>query len=677
MLKRNQQPGSEEKVNKKFVLLFTILLLLILGTNVKAQFVLQQAYPNLTFSSPVDLQHSTDGTDRIFIVEQQGIIKVFENNRNTTTTKVFLNITDRVTSGGETGLLGLAFHPDYANNGYFYVDYTTFTDSLHTHVSRFQVTSNPDSADKNSELVLMDVTQPFSNHNGGRTIFGPDGYLYIGFGDGGSGGDPYNNAQNRTVLLGKILRIDVDNPSGGLNYGIPPDNPFVGNTQGWREEIFSFGMRNPWRFSFDPETNWLWCGDVGQNLWEEIDTITIGGNYGWRCYEGDHTYDTTGCNGTDYRFPIWEYYHSGGNCSITGGYIYRGMRRPELRGAYVYGDYCSGNIWRLDYDSANVTNSLITTAPSSLLSFGVDMNNELYALCANGKIYEFQPAISAPADLVANAGTPGTVELSWTDNSNNESGFKIQRKDESNIFTEVGSVAAGVTTFTDNVSNITTYTYRVIAFNDSAVSDYSNEAEILITQVPVELLSFTANISDNKVLLKWNTVTEKNNKGFSIERKFDNNWATIGFIQGHGTTTEKHSYSFTDDFTNKPYRGIIYYRLKQIDYDGSFKYTGTVMVDLNIRARGFYLDQNYPNPFNPSTTIRFNIPEESKVQIQIINVLGKVVAVISDSVTPAGTYEKVWNASAFASGVYYVRMKAESRVSENNYFKVIKILYLK
>lgn len=662
-------------MTRKIALLF-MAILIITGKNTKAQFNLQQAFPNLTFSSPVDMQYAPDGTDRLFVLEQSGIIKVFENNGNTTTVKTFLDITDRVTSGGETGLLGLAFHPDYANNGYFYVDYTT-PSPLRTHVSRFQVTSNPDSADKSSELVLLEVNQPFSNHNGGRVSFGPDGYLYIGLGDGGSGGDPNDNAQNKTVLLGKILRIDVDNPAPPLNYGIPPDNPFAGNTQGWREEIYSFGLRNPWRFSFDPVTNWLWCGDVGQNAWEEIDTITSGGNYGWRCYEGNHEYNMTGCTGTDYLFPIWEYSHSGGNCSITGGFIYRGMRRPELRGNYIYADYCSAKVWDLDYSGVNLTNNLVNTASASVLSIGVDMNNELYILCSNGKIYEFQPAVGAPTDLIAGSGGSGTVDLSWIDNSDNETGFRIQRKDSTNIFSDVGTVGAGITTFTDNVGSIATYTYRVIAYNDTAVSNYSNETEIMVTQIPVEMISFSVNVSGNKILINWVTATEQNNKGYDIERNFGDNWASIGFVKGHGTTTEKNTYSFTDDFTNDNYRGTIQYRLKQIDYDGTFHYSGTVMVNLDIKTRGYYLDQNFPNPFNPTTKIRFNVPEQSRVKVEIINVLGKVVEELYGGEMPQGTYEKVWDASRFASGVYYVRMKAESEVSGNTYFRVLKMLYLK
>ncbi len=661
-------------MNRKILLLFAVVLILS-GKNIKAQYTLQEAFPNLSFVNPVDLQYAPDGTDRIFVVEQPGIIKVFENNGNTTTVKTFLDITDRVTSGGETGLLGLAFHPDFASNGYFYVDYTT-PNPLRTHVSRFQVTSNPDSADNSSELVLLEIAQPFSNHNGGRVSFGPDGYLYVGMGDGGSGGDPNDNAQNRAVLLGKILRIDVDNPSGGLNYGIPSDNPYVGNTQGWREEIYSYGMRNPWRFSFDTVTSKLWCGDVGQSAWEEIDTITNGGNYGWRCYEGNHEYNMTGCTGTDYLFPIWEYSHSNG-CSITGGFVYRGNRRPELAGKYIYGDYCSRSVWSLDYSGVNLSNELIGTAPESILSFGIDKNNELYICCSNGKIYEFQSAIAAPTNLQAGSGGPGIVNLSWQDNSDNESGFRIQRKDSTNIFSDIGTVNANETTFTDNVSEITTYTYRVIAYNDSAVSNYSNEAEIVVTAVPVNLVAFSGQVVGSKVMLSWMSATETNNKGYAVERSFGSNWAEIGFVKGHGTTSERNSYSYSDDFTNDNYNGTVKYRLKQQDYDGSYSYSRTVMLDLNIKSRGFYLAQNFPNPFNPATTIRFNVPEESRVKLSIINSLGQVVEQLANGETARGTYEKVWDASKFSSGIYYVSMKAVSEVSNQTYFKVLKMLFLK
>jgi hypothetical protein len=436
-------------------------------------------------------------------------------------------------------------------------------------------------------------------------------------------------------------------------------------------------MRNPWRFSFDPVTHLLWCGDVGQNTWEEIDTITSGGNYGWRCYEGNHPYNLSGCNATDYLFPVWEYDHSSGNCSITGGFVYRGMRKPELTGTYVYGDYCSAKIWSLNYSGINLTNTLISTAPASILSFGVDMNNEFYVLCSDGKIYEYQPDIAAPTNLQVGSSNPGTVDLTWTDNSNNESGFRIQRKDSSNKFNDIGTVNAGINTFTDNVSELTTYTYRVIAYNDSAVSNYSNEAEIEITEVPVELIAFSARVSGSTVLLNWSTATEQNNKGFDLERSFGDNWASIAFLPGHGTTTEKNNYSYSDDFTNANFSGSIEYRLKQIDYDGTFKYSGTAMVTLNINSPGYFLEQNYPNPFNPSTKIRFNIPEESRVNIKIYNVLGKVVEELSSGEMAQGTYEKVWDATGLASGIYYVSMKAVSEVSDKTFFRVLKMLYMK
>lgn len=376
-------------MNKKYPVII-ILLVLLSSLNI-AQYNFEVAFPNLSFSSALDLQNADDGSNRIFIVERGGSIKVFQNQPNINTSKIFLNISDRITSGGETGLLGLAFHPDYQNNGFFYVNYTA-PNPLRTIISRFKVSSsNPDSADKNSELILLTYDQPYSNHNGGCVAFGPDGYLYISSGDGGSGGDPQNNAQNISTLLGKIIRIDVDNPQTPLNYGIPSDNPFVDSTNvSVRKEIFAWGLRNTWRFSFDAVTGWLWAADVGQGSWEEIDIIKNGKNYGWRCYEGTHDFNLSGCDGI-YEPPIWEYPHSEG-LSVTGGYVYRGNNVPELKGKYIYGDYVTAKVWALEYDGVNpATNSLITTAPGSITSFGVDEQNELYLVSFNGKIYRFTP----------------------------------------------------------------------------------------------------------------------------------------------------------------------------------------------------------------------------------------------------------------------------------------------
>jgi glucose/arabinose dehydrogenase len=351
-------------------------------------FTLVEAFPNLYFSNPVDLQTPRDGTNRLFVVEQQGRIIVFENNQNTTVKKVFLDITDRVAWGGEMGLLGLAFHPQFSSNGYFYVNYTA-NNPRRTIVSRFHVSpTNPDSADKNSELVLLTFNQPYANHNGGCLSFGPDGYLYIATGDGGSAGDPQNNAQNITNLLGKILRIDVNTQQSPLNYSIPPDNPFINSPdQNVRKEIYAYGLRNPWRFSFDLLTNKLWCADVGQYDWEEIDLIEKGGNYGWRCYEGNHPYNLSGCSG-NYIFPIYEYSHIEG-ISITGGYVYRGNQFPELNGKYIYGDFGTKKIWALSYDGSTASNDLLAICPQAISSFGIDEQNEIYVVGYEGRIYKF------------------------------------------------------------------------------------------------------------------------------------------------------------------------------------------------------------------------------------------------------------------------------------------------
>jgi glucose/arabinose dehydrogenase len=663
-------------------LLLTVSFLLFFS-NSFAQYQLKQAFPNLpNFSSPVDLQNADDCTNRLFVVEQGGIIKVFENRADVSNVKIFLNITDRVTSGGETGLLGLAFHPDYENNGYFYVNYTA-PGPLRTVISRFQVSAtNPDSTDKSSELILFTQNQPFSNHNGGQTSFGPDGYLYIALGDGGSGGDPNNNGQSLTTLLGKILRIDVDNPQLPLNYGIPSDNPFVDSTGEIRKEIYAYGLRNPWRFSFDPVTEWLWCGDVGQNAWEEIDIIQNGKNYGWRCFEGNHNYDTVGCNAPEYINPIWEYPHSP-ECSITGGFVYRGPNQPGLVGKYIYADYCSDKIWVITYDGINpATNQMLLTATGSPTSFGIDQVNELY-ICTfgQGRVYKFvsTAAVTSPSALTAEVTSPLVIELSWIDNLNNEDGFRIERMDAGGNYSEIAAVGADVISYEDIVTQAIDYKYRVRAYNLTDTSGYSNEACIRGAIVPVELNLFTIEISkdESSVILKWETESEKNNHGFEVERNLNNNWATIGFVEGNGTTTEKSIYRYVDDFGNYGFNGTLQYRLKQIDFDGTFSYSGTVAIDLYILRKDYHLQQNYPNPFNPSTNIRFNIPEESKVKIEIINSLGEVVADLVNEIRQSGFYDEIWNAANFSSGVYYIRMKAESLASEKSYYQTIKMLYLK
>ena len=281
---------------------------------------------------------------------------VFSNEQNAASASTFLDIRGQVNDrGNEEGLLGLAFDPDYTSNGYFYVYYSA-SSPRRSIISRFSV--SPDDfniADHNSERVILEVPQPFANHNGGQIVFGSDGYLYVGLGDGGSRGDPGLNGQDPSTLLGTILRIDVSSIDRDGEYTIPSDNPFVGRGGGVRGEIWAYGLRNPWRFTFDRELGDLWAADVGQNRFEEVDIIKPGRNYGWNVMEGFHCFQpSNGCNQEGLELPVFEYGRDDG-CSVTGGYVYRGSRLPSLYGAYVYGDFCTGKIWALRYDGTKVT----------------------------------------------------------------------------------------------------------------------------------------------------------------------------------------------------------------------------------------------------------------------------------------------------------------------------------
>ena len=382
-------------MKKKTILIILISVIIIIGIgftiwllpllNINYSYSVEDAFPNLSFTDPIGIYDANDGTSRLFVLEQGGVIWTFNNDRNTNIKYKFLDITDLIVSGGERGLLGLAFHPNYESNGHLYVYYTKIGtgDSV---ISRFTVnTSDPNIANKSSEFEIMPpIIQPYINHNGGQISFGPDGYLYIALGDGGGSEDPDGNGQDRSTMLGSILRIDVDS---GPPYSIPNDNPYYNNMDGYAEEIYAFGFRNPWRFSFDTDTGDLWAADVGENSWEEIDVVQSGKNYGWKAKEGFEDLNP-GTNVTNVEPPLYVYANAGDNIAVTGGFVYHGSRLMGLTDKYIYGDYGSGKIWALTYSSGSVTgNELLVDTLFNIPSFGIDSTNELYICSSDGNIY--------------------------------------------------------------------------------------------------------------------------------------------------------------------------------------------------------------------------------------------------------------------------------------------------
>ncbi|HSQ35527.1 MAG TPA: PQQ-dependent sugar dehydrogenase [Candidatus Binatia bacterium] len=352
-----------------------------------ASIALEKVFTNITVEYPVAMVQEPGASAEWYLVEQSGRVRGFTANGSALRT--VLDLRQKVIFSGEAGLLDLAFHPNWLNNHLVFLSYNALNQSgrLASYIARFQMTGLPWGIDPASEKTRLEVGQPFYNHNGGRIGFGPDGYLYIGLGDGGSGGDPLDQGQNRDVLLGKILRIDVDL---GSPYSVPAANPFASG--GGRPEIFAWGFRNPWRWSFDSANGDLWVGDVGQNRWEEIDLVRLGGNYGWRIREGAHCYNPDPCEKTGLIDPVVEYPHQEG-CSVTAGFVYHGADIPALRGVFLFGDYCSGNIWGVFYDAdGNPFRKLLAASGLSITAFAQDHSGEVYVLAYNGVIAKLVPA---------------------------------------------------------------------------------------------------------------------------------------------------------------------------------------------------------------------------------------------------------------------------------------------
>lgn len=568
--------------------------------------------------SPVDITNA--GDDRLFITERDGTIRIV-NPDGSIEPGEFLDIDNLVTSCGgscEIGLLGLDFHPDFANNGFFYVNYTA-TGGGNTHVSRFSVsTDNPNAADPSSEVLLLNIPQPYGNHNGGGIKFGPDGYLYIGMGDGGSGGDPQAFSQNRQTLLGKMLRIDVD---GGSPYGIPADNPFV-NDDETLDEIWSIGMRNPWRFSFDRLTNDLWIGDVGQNAWEEVDFEPAGSagglNYGWRCREGQTNFNTANCPPTsELTEPVHVYETSSGfgqGCSITGGFVYRGCDYPELYGKYIYGDYCSSRIWALtpNGDGTFSNQELLNYDNNEISAFGEDINGELYmAALSEGRIYRLTET-SNPATIFFNVSdvscpneADGAIDLTLAG-------------DNTYIWSN------GATT--EDISGLLSGEYTVTVTTEGGCEKVQT-FEIEEPNLPIITIA-----NDNGTLSVTGTTNEVN-------------WILDGVIVGTGST-------FTPNESGD-------YIASYIDANGCDITSDaiTIMVssieDLEIVENLFIA----PNPFKDAIQLEFNSSEKSDFTLRILNIDGKEMH--HEKFTADGLTTRSLSLPNLTSGIYFLHLGNE------------------
>ncbi len=469
-----------------------------------------------TLVQPLFMSGCGDGSGRLFVVEKRGTIRIVQNN--TVSSDFFLDIQDLVMNSGERGLLGLAFHPQYPTTPYIYVNYV-IEGTITNRISRFTLNpNNSNDIQENTEFILLEQAGVQTNHKAGGIAFGPDGYLYIGMGDGGGGGDPSNSGQNLETLLAKMLRIDVNAPQGSLNYTIPPDNPFVGEPG--RDEIWAYGLRNPWRISFDRETGDLWIADVGQNLWEEVDMVlagTPGGmNFGWDCREGNHDYEPGNCgSGTEFTWPVFEYPHSCNPCpngygaSISGGYVYRGSDHPVLEGFYVCADYVSNYLWMIKVTSFDPLEFDLyvqdgTGLAYGLVTFGEDDDGELYASNLDGVIYSVSASGFLPLqwERVDAKIVQGGNQIDWTlHQSLGIEYFEVQRSLNSGF--DNFTVAAQVEPVQDEISYkyIDPFTqplavyYRIAAHLSDGSFEYSPFMRILPDPVSKPSLVFERNLN--------------------------------------------------------------------------------------------------------------------------------------------------------------------------------------
>ena len=598
--------------------IFTLFLLCFFSICIFAQTIELEQYAT-GFLSPVDITHA--GDDRLFVVERSGRIKIIDETGSVVFTP-FLDIDNLVanTSGqSERGLLGLAFHPDYENNGYFFVNYTD--NGGETVVARYsRDSSDPNLADDNSALIIIEIDQPYSNHNGGGIKFGPDGYLYIGMGDGGSGNDPESYGQNTQSLLGKMLRIDIDN---GSPYSIPSDNPFV-NDANVLDEIWAIGVRNPWRFSFDRETGDLWIADVGQNAWEEIDFQAAsspgGENYGWRCYEGNHlngSVNTSNCGSAgDYIAPIYEIQHQGftGPCSITGGFVYRGEDSPDLEGIYICADYCSGEFFTVAPDgSGGWIGQEVADFNYDISAFGEDVDGEIYvARMGQGRIYKIVSdacaslavsvnVISEPCEGETNgtaqiAGAGGTPPYTYSPN------LDLNNLAADNYNITITDDAGCTSTQSFTVNSLPLPTTPTITVNDN-------------------LLTAPNTYTAYQWYFNGQIIAGATNETYTA---FESGNYSVEVTGGNGCTNTSAVTSVTTSIKNIP-------SLNKITIT--------------------------PNPFDKDIFIEISVNEAIDLEMEILDLNGKLV--LSKTISIQENFSQGLDLEHLSNGVYYLNLKSE------------------
>ncbi len=601
---------------------------------------LEAAFPSLSFDAPVDIQAPDDGSNRLFVVEQAGVIRVVENDRSADAAPVFLDITGRVSSGGERGLLGLAFAPDYAQSGLFYVYYTRDnpdgSDPYESVVAEFSVTADPDVADAGSEEILLTVDQPFGNHNAGQLQFGPpegasgERYLYVALGDGGSGGDPLENGEDPTTLLGSLLRIDVgggglplDCAAGTGTATVPADNPLADGAGNTCDEIWAYGLRNPYRFSFAPDGT-AWIADVGQGRREEIDLGAPGANYGWDVLEGSLCFEPmTGCDPSGTVLPIYEYSHDftpNGGFSIIGGYVYDGPSCADLRGDYVYGDFVTQNIWALEYDGQTATNRVLFPFSGVAVStFGTDEQGELFvANLGAGELLRFD--CESPVEVsVGAAAAPLTVPASG------------------------GTITLSVT--------LTNTTAQAQATDGWISADLSNGAEVAVVFGPRAVTvpangSVSADVrlrvpggapsGASTVVVKVGDFPDEPTDAATIT--FTKTPAAVAAQGGAPLTASGFDFAVAPDTAPAA-----------VGAEGTAVSTGLVGVA--------------PNPFGTRATVRFALAEAGPVRLAVYDVLGREVAVLTDGPAEAGAHSATFDAAGLPSGAYLVRLEVVDPVS--------------